>query len=149
MSQLPRYGQSFLLPNGSIAPVWYDYLRTLDASSLTAEIERQVQANTEAIKALQQAGFGDYLPAGAYILGVDSVETFGDLASGTQVRLRGDSAAPEASRYYGTNADGERGFHPVPEPSPGGGGGILPMVNGEAPPVLMYGGNQLIYARVE
>lgn len=29
------------------------------------------------------------------------------------------------------------------------GGGVLPMVNGEAPPVLMYGGNQLIYARVE
>ena len=30
-----------------------------------------------------------------------------------------------------------------------GGGGVLPMVNGETPPVLMYGGNQLIYARVE
>lgn len=29
------------------------------------------------------------------------------------------------------------------------GGGVLPMVNGETPPVLMYGGNQLIYARVE
>lgn len=30
-----------------------------------------------------------------------------------------------------------------------GTGGVLPMVNGETPPVLLYGGNQLIYARIE
>lgn len=113
MSQIPRYGQSFLLPNGSIAPVWYDYLRTLDASSLTAEIERQVQANTEAIKALQQAGFGDYLPAGAFVLGVNSVETFGELKDGTRVILRGDVALPDPTTYYGADQDQERGFHPI------------------------------------
>lgn len=61
--------------------------------------------------------------------------------------LENDEATPDPSHYYGTNDAGERGFHPLPEPSAGG--GILPMVNGETPPVLMYGGNQLIYARVE
>lgn len=112
-NRMPRYGQAFLLPSGAIAPVWYDYLRSLDASSLTAEIERQVQANTEAIKALQQAGFGDYLPASAYILGINSVQTFGDLKDGARVLLRGDVALPDPTTYYGANADQERGFHPV------------------------------------
>lgn len=112
-SRMPRYGQAFLLPNGSIAPVWYDYLRSLDASSLTAEIERQVQANTEAIKALQQAGFGDYLPASAFVLGINSVETFGELKDGARVMLRGDVALPNPTTYYGADQDQERGFHPV------------------------------------
>src|SRR5699024_3492513 len=88
-------------------------LRTLDASSLTAEIQQQVATNTAAIKALQDAGFGDYMPSGAYVLGVNSVETFGDLADGTQVRLRGDVPAPDPGSYYGTNAEGERGCPPT------------------------------------
>ncbi len=114
--RLPRYGQAFLLANGTIAPVWYDYLRTLDVSSLTAEIERQVQINTAAIKALQDAGFGDYLPASAYILGINSVETFGELKDGARVMLRGDEAHPEPDSYYGTDAGGQRGFHAFPKP---------------------------------
>lgn len=149
MSRLPRYGQAFLLPSGAIAPVWYDYLRTLDASSLTAEIERQVQANTAAIEALQKAGFGDYLPASAYVLGINSVETFGDLADGARMQLRGDVSAPDADRYYGTNAAGERGFHPLPEPPSGG---VLPVVTGEIDndqPVFVYADDgSLIYSEI-
>lgn len=172
-SRMPRYGQAFLLPSGAIAPVWYDYLRTLDASSLTAEIERQVQANTEAIKALQQAGFGDYLPASAYVLGINSVETFGDLADGARVLLRGDVPAPDPSHYYGTDADGVRGFHPAPvttDDLPEGvdnlyftdqrardavgavTGGVLPVVTGEidnGQPVFVYADDgSLIYSEV-
>lgn len=147
--RLPRYGQAFLLPNGSIAPVWYDYLRTLDASSLTAEIERQVQANAAAIKALQEAGFGDYLPASAYVLGINSVETFGDLADGARVMLRGDVSAPDPDSYYGTNAAGQRGFHPLPEPPPSG---VLPVVTGEInndQPVFVYADDgSLIYSEI-
>ncbi len=149
MSQIPRYGQAFLLPSGAIAPVWYDYLRTLDSSSLTAEIERQVQANTAAIAALQKAGFGDYLPASAFVLGVNSVETFGDLASGARIRLRGDVSAPEPDSYYGTNADGQRGFHHFPDPPPSG---VLPVVTGEiinGQPVFVYADDgSLIYSEV-
>lgn len=111
--RMPRYGQAFLLPSGAIAPVWYDYLRSLDASSLTAEIERQVQANTAAIKALEEAGFGDYLPSSAFVLGINSVETFGELKDGARVMLRGDVALPDPTTYYGANQDQERGFHPV------------------------------------
>lgn len=147
--RLPRYGQAFLLPNGSIAPVWYDYLRTLDASELTRQIEQQVAANTAAIKALQDAGFGDYLPASAYVLGINSVETFGDLKDGTRVLLRGDVAAPDPSHYYGTDADGVRGFHPLPEPPPSG---VLPVVTGEIDndqPVFVYADDgSLIYSEI-
>lgn len=148
-SRMPRYGQAFLLPNGAIAPVWYDYLRTLDSSSLTAEIERQVQANTEAIKALQQAGFGDYLPASAYVLGVNSVETFGDLADGARIFLRGDVPLPDPRSYYGTDAGGVRGFHRFPDPPPSG---VLPVVTGEiinGQPVFVYADDgSLIYSEV-
>ena len=38
--------------------------------------------------------------------------------------LKGDEAIPTASKYYGTDSQGQRGYHPLPAPEAGGGGEV-------------------------
>lgn len=46
-----------------------------------------------------------------------SVLVGGQLSEGiVQLQLKGDSANPGNTYYYGTNASGEKGFYPVPQP---------------------------------
>lgn len=142
--RLPRYDSRFLDPSGRVTREWRDYLRTLEPAEASDTIRRELARLQKQVDELEQGA----APEIHNVLGRNSVETFGLLPTGDVfVQLRGDQGSPGPSLYYGTNDAGERGFHPLPEPSTGG--GILPMVNGETPPVLMYGGNQLIYARVE
>lgn len=49
------------------------------------------------------------------ITGSGSITGGGTLAASRTLSLSGDSAAPGASRYYGTNSGGAKGFHAFPE----------------------------------
>jgi hypothetical protein len=54
----------------------------------------------------------DFPSGSATITTADSIT--GDGSGGTPAKLVGDSAAPGASRYYGTNGGGTKGYHALP-----------------------------------
>ncbi len=54
-------------------------------------------------------------PPAAQLQAIDSLNMVGTLASGlATLRLEGDTATPGASCYYGTNANGVKGWHRLP-----------------------------------
>lgn len=86
------------------------------------------------------------LPNTTQIIGQQSVRVDGTLAGGfVFVLLEGDVTNPAETHYYGTNALGAKGWHAFPENE----GGVLPLVTGEVPPVLVYlDDGSLVYSGV-
>lgn len=81
---------------------------------------RQTQGNTSDLAAFEaRLATLEHSGLSADILGNMSVQVLGSLAGGEVVlQLRGDSASPGASRYYGTDQEGSKGFHALPNPPP-------------------------------
>lgn len=79
------------------------------------------------------------------ILGLGSISVTGSLGEQVVIQLKGDESLPAASYYYGTNADGEQGFVPLPKAA-------LPLVTGEidgGQPVFVYADDgSLIYTEI-
>lgn len=112
MILFPKPTEPIVGPGGLVSRNWYNYLRTLTPSELSAELAAQVAANTAAITALQEAGFGDFLPATTNVIGQGSVETIGSLSSGLAiVQLVGDDIPPGGNYVYGTDDEGIRGWY--------------------------------------
>lgn len=139
---------------------WRRFFESIAQACTTDEVQKaidQLQRDVTEIKEAQgsaevRAGAGivvDGSPGFAFV----SLEPLEDAGGGELVKIARDSygrvagtssaEAPQDGKQY-ARKDG--GWQEVQQ---AGGGGVLPMVNGETPPVLMYGGNQLIYARVE
>lgn len=123
---------------------WY---QLSDGFSVTSDLTKDVDAltgvTTFGLSDLYDTGTGDALvkitrDAKGRIAGTEAATT-DDLPEGATNHYFPE--APEDGKTYGRK-DGD--WSEVQA-----GGGVLPMVNGETPPVLMYGGNQLIYARIE
>jgi hypothetical protein len=111
MSDSPNLPGSHAFPPRSPAE-WralYGFLRDLlrTVSSSTANT-----ASTTALEARVGALEADEGSAGT-LSGVRSVRVDGSLESGAQVQLRGDSDSPDPTHYYGTDAAGTKGFHPI------------------------------------
>jgi hypothetical protein len=71
-------------------------------------------------KLIKTAGIdgSNLVPGSRQVATQHSVEGGGDLSTNRTVRLVGDEETPAASRYYGTNAGGVRGFHAIPVTPP-------------------------------
>ncbi|MGY0329373.1 hypothetical protein ACWWAE_04310 [Xylella fastidiosa subsp. multiplex] len=112
MSQIPHANEPFLDAAGCVARSWRTYLASL-ASSETRQTLLQLQQQMSALQAaLDSAHSG---PPAAQLQAIDSLNMVGTLASGlATLRLEGDTATPGASCYYGTNANGVKGWHPFP-----------------------------------
>lgn len=93
---------------------WLKYLRDLaKQGSESSDQSAAIEQISDRVTALEQH------ESDASIQGLNSVAVSGTLADGlVQVALRGDSASPGALRYYGTDEDGTKGFHAMPEPDP-------------------------------
>ena len=104
---LPRAQAEFLHKDGYPLAEWRRFFESLAA--LTTETTLQVEISTilARIAALEAAdGMGA-------VAGRASIVTYGQLATGLTVALVGDSSNPGASHYYGTDAAGNKGFHPA------------------------------------
>jgi hypothetical protein len=108
--QLPRVQAKVLDAAGFASREWYDFFRDLVAvASQGTEQEAQIVVLQAAVQALEDAGSNL-----ATLLGPASVSLTGTLAGGSVTfRLVNDSANPGATRYYGTDAAGTKGFHPA------------------------------------
>lgn len=114
---LPR-AQAAANGGGPFSREWYDFFRAIQP--LTAgntELQAEIDAILVRLAALEDA------PAdAATINGLASVNVTGSLESGlVQIQLQGDTDAPGASYYYGTDATGAKGWY---ESGGGGAGGI-------------------------
>lgn len=81
------------------------------------------------------------------LIGPFSVDAYGPFADGSyQVQLENDLGDPPASAYYGTDSEGVRGYHALPDAA------VLPLTTGEiagGQPVFVYGPDgRLIYGPV-
>lgn len=80
--------------------------RTQGASATLADIIRRLTELESEIGGSQQIG---------NVVGRNSVVQYGRLSDGAVfLELVNDQQSPDPLRYYGTNADGERGYHELP-----------------------------------
>lgn len=107
-SRIPKPGEPIAGPGGLVTRAWRDYLAQLGGASSLEEIWTAVR---EIRQQLAQGGAGSFLSRDTALLGVNSVQTLGQLSDGmVRVQLRGDTPAPAARTFYGANADGVLGY---------------------------------------
>ena len=105
-----------LLPNDS-APIsdarglamqeWRDFFLLLASQTENDEFAAELNALAERVEELEDADTSDFT-----IIGVGSVQVQGSVAGGmVQLTLAGDANSPGNTFVYGTNADGEKGWH--------------------------------------
>jgi len=143
---MPKPTADFLDRNGHVAREWRNYLFNLPADEVAAELQDQINALGRRISDIASG------TAQNNLIGQGSIRVFGDLSQdNATAQLDGDENAPAASHFYGTDEDGRRGFHALPDPPPAT-GGILPIVTGDInndQPVFVYADNgSLIYSEV-
>lgn len=141
---MPKPGERISDPQGRITPTWRNWLRTLSAADSLSDVWTAIQ---EIRQQLASQGVSSFLPFGTVVQGINSVTQYGTLDSGrVQLLLDGDEEAPAASHYYGTDAQGVRGYHVLPT------SGVLPVVTGEidnGQPVFVYADDgSLIYTEI-
>ncbi|WP_152980889.1 hypothetical protein [Stenotrophomonas koreensis] len=162
MSLMPRPTAPMVGPGGVPTREWLDYLRGLAGSGDMAGIVKAIE------KLQQQVAEIERTPAVAGdVQGIGAIRSLGLLSDGLvrlDLRELEDAGGGELLKILRDGYGRVTGTSSAEAPQDGkqyarkdggwaevqsGGGGVLPMVNGETPPLLMYGGNQLIYARVE
>lgn len=111
VTQLPRPQAPMVDRAGQPTREWYDYLRQVLSATDDAALQAQITAILARLDELEQAG-------SAEIRGLQSVRVAGSLAGGlVQLSLDGDSQSPGPSLVYGTDENGVKGFHAIPEPA--------------------------------
>jgi len=107
MTFIPRPTEPLIDSRGLISPVWLDYLRSLSPDLQLAELWAAVRAVNTRVDEISSTTTQQN-----NLLGQGSIVVYGDLSqSNASAQLAGDENAPAASRYYGTDEDGRRGFH--------------------------------------
>lgn len=108
---LPNVRVKFLDAAGFPVDSWRKFLEKLSQqTSLTADQSAEIAALAERVTELEEQG----LDLGS-ILGLGSVSIVGALGDQVIVQLEGDEESPAASHYYGTDVDGAKGYHAVPD----------------------------------
>jgi len=93
---------------------WFKFFRDLAAMpQITVDQSAAILALAERVTTLEEA-----TQALGSILGLGSVSVVGTLGDQVVIQLEGDEENPAASYYYGTGADGTKGFHAMPDPPP-------------------------------
>lgn len=104
---LPRAQSLVLDARGYPTREWYDFFRDLLAlAGVQTNLEAQILALAQAVAELQAA-----TPDLGQLFGDMSVAVDGLLGQVVQLRLVNDATAPGATYYYGTDADGTKGWH--------------------------------------
>jgi len=107
MTFIPRPTEPLIDGRGHVSRVWLDFFRGLSGDQATTELRAALGALT-----LRVDGLSDNPTQQNNLIGQGSVRVYGDLSqSNASAQLDGDENSPEASRYYGTDGSGQRGFH--------------------------------------
>ncbi len=105
---VPKIQEPIAGPGGFTSRAWYAYFESLRvAANGNAAIQKAIDSILARLAALEDDAEVDF-----QILGVGSVLVQGSVADGmVQLTLAGDENEPGSTFIYGTNADGEKGWH--------------------------------------
>lgn len=103
---IPKPTEPLVNPKGHITKNWYNYLLGQIGESAINSLQQQIDALWAAINDGSQSDVS--------ITGSFSVQVFGTAETGYFVQLRNDTPTPDPDSYYGTDADGVRGYHALP-----------------------------------
>lgn len=103
-TSIPQPTEPLIDGSGRITRNWYNYLRGQIGESAIAALQAQIDALWAAI---EQGGSGSDVS----LTGSFSVQVLGTAEDGFFIQLRNDTQTPDPASYYGTNAEGSRGWH--------------------------------------
>lgn len=107
--RFPKPTEPIAGAGGLITRSWRDYLASLSAQTVSAELFAAIAALNQRIDGLSD---GDWLSDDTLAYGQYSVQSLGTLKDGTVIfQLQGDVGEPGPSFYYGTDALGVKGWH--------------------------------------
>lgn len=110
--RMPQPGAPIAGPGGLITREWRDFLMRLLGTEVGVGLQEQIDQINAQIAAL--GGDGAFLPSSTRIYGESSVASFGTLAGGlVTFTLQNDVDSPGETFYYGTGADGGKGWFPL------------------------------------
>lgn len=105
MTPIPVASERPLDSRGFFTKPWLAYFRGLGMTGSDDEINAELVEIRSRITTLEERGLGK-------ITGPGSVRVYGTLENGVvQLTLRGDDPDPGTTYYYGTDDDGEKGWH--------------------------------------
>lgn len=111
--RLPKASAPIVGPNGIPTNEFRTFLENLSASSVSTDLQAQID---QILALLADIDADAFLPVTTQVKGLNSIQVIGTLESGlVQIQLQGDATFPDPSNYYGTDADGQRGFFPAPD----------------------------------
>lgn len=110
--RMPQPGAPISGPGGLITREWRDFLMRLAGAEVGSGLQDQIdQINA---RLAEIGGDGAFLPATTMAYGESSVASFGTLSGGlVTFTLQNDVDSPGESFYYGTGADGAKGWFPL------------------------------------
>lgn len=118
---IPNDAQAIAGPGGTVTTPWRQFLDALARGQAAGESgDAALAADIRAIALALGSPDGsvENIPPQTHdpglIIGQGSIKTAGTLANGkVWIQLEGDTSDPGATYYYGTNADGTKGWHAV------------------------------------
>lgn len=110
--RMPQPGAPIAGPGGLITREWRDFLTRLLGTDVGVGLQEQIDEINRRLAEI--GGDGAFLPSSTSVLGDGSIVIFGTLAGGVvTLTLAADAEDPGQSYYYGTNADGAKGWFPL------------------------------------
>ena len=105
---MPKPSEPIVDRAGHVTRSWRNYLSQLGGARSLDELWKAI---AEIRQQLAQAGAGSFLRADTTVLGVNSVQTLGQLSDGlVRIQLAGDEPLPSPRQVYGVREDLSRGF---------------------------------------
>ncbi|MFQ6309929.1 hypothetical protein [Lysobacter capsici] len=121
MAGVPKSSERLVQPNGTPTFAWYRVLGRIadlvsldDVRAFFRALLIKLGSSDGTIENLPPIAAGSFLPITTVVQGDYSIESSGVLAQGfVSFTLVGDEFEPLPTHYYGTGADGARGYHAV------------------------------------
>ncbi|ARO68589.1 hypothetical protein B9J09_05715 [Xylella fastidiosa subsp. pauca] len=124
MTTIPHNNEPFLDASGLVTRSWRTYLSSLAKSDAATQLQQQIDALQAALHTAPPNGSSS--APNAQLLATGSINVAGTLSSGfVSLNLEGDARSPGSTSYYGTDATGVKGWHPVPVVSVNGNTGSV------------------------
>lgn len=105
---IPRHGEPLVDRNGQVTRSWRNYLSQLGNATSISEIWEAIR---EIRQQLAESGAGSFLRKDTTLIGVNGVQTLGQLSDGlVRIQLQGDEPFPSPRQVYGIRDDESRGY---------------------------------------
>lgn len=134
---IPNNAQPIAGPGGTVTPPWRIWLDSINRLQQNGQVnveglERDIAAILQALGADSPDDLAGFLRDTANVIGQGSIRQSGTLKNGAvYLALVGDNGSPGPTYYYGSNATGTKGWHPVADTVQAAAGELSKAVNSD------------------